>query len=120
MGTMQFGAGLSASGQTFLPLSVQLKWSDDEMNSKISLLSSSCSYGIAIGSILSGFLVRYGKRNIIVAFELIGIIGSIISCIMLDFNVICIGRFIYGCCCGALISTCPQIIEETVPFTLID
>jgi hypothetical protein len=52
--TMQFGAGLSASGQTFMPLSVQLNWSEDDMDSNIALLTSSCSYGIAFGSILSG------------------------------------------------------------------
>ena len=90
------------------------------MDQKIQLLSSSCVYGIAIGSIISGSLRRYGKRRIVICFETIGIIGSVMSSIKLDYNMICTGRFIYGLCGGALLSTCPSIVEETVPFDLID
>ena len=40
-----------------MALSKQLNWPDDEMGRNIAILSSSCSYGIAIGSVISGFFV---------------------------------------------------------------
>ena len=51
-----------------MPLSVQLNWSDEDMDSNIAFLTSSCSYGIAFGSILSGQLIGHGKRKIVIAF----------------------------------------------------
>jgi MFS family permease len=40
--------------------------------------------------------------------------------LILNFLVICIGRFLFGFASGVLLSIAPKLVEETVPARLLD
>ena len=53
-------------------------------------------------------------------FQIVGIIGSILSLGWLDFVTILIGRFLFGMSAGVFVTMCPVIIEHTVPGKYMD
>ena len=63
--------------------------------------------------------MKYGRKWILVSFNLIGIVGSIMS-IFPHYKLIILGRFIYGIGAGGLISIAPRMIQETIPNELFD
>ena len=75
--------------------------------------------GVILGSLLAGNIMKYGRKWILVSFNLIGIVGSIMS-IFPHYKLIILGRFIYGIGAGGLISIAPRMIQETIPNELFD
>jgi len=65
--------------------------------------------GVMLGSILAGTVMKYGRKWILVAFNLVGIVGSMMS-IFPHYKLIICGRFIYGIAAGGLISIAPRMI----------
>lgn len=65
--------------------------------------------GVCIGAAASGKLMSYGRKWILVGFNLIGITGSILS-ILSSYKLIILGRTIYGIGAGGLISVAPRMI----------
>ena len=120
LNSMQLGGVLSASGQNFTQLNEQLKWTKKEKQLNITLISTICIFGMVIGCILSGKLFRFGKRRVIMLFQILCVIGCVLSFASLNFVIILVGRFIVGFSAGVFISMCPVIIEETVPGKLMD
>ena len=51
---------------------------------------------------------------------MVGIVGSIVSVVALDFTVICIGRVIFGLSAGILLTIVPKIVEDSIPGYLMD
>jgi MFS family permease len=72
-----------------------------------------------IGSVIGAKLMSYGRRRAILIANVIGMVGSILS-IVLNFEVILLGRFMFGICAGINVVTCPTLIEETIPTRLMD
>ena len=87
---------------------------------KVTLLSFICIFGMAFGCTLAGKLFRYGKRRVIMIFQVLCILGCVLSFLTLNFTTILVGRFIFGMSAGVFVSMCPVIIEETVPGKLMD
>ena len=120
LSTMQFGGVLSASGQNFSSLNEQLKWTEKEKQLNITLISFICIFGMALGCLLAGKLFCFGKRRVVMIFQILCLVGCFLSFISLNFVTILIGRFLYGMSAGVFVSMCPVIIEETVPGHLMD
>ena len=117
---MQFGGVLTASGQCFSSLNEQLKWTKEEKQLNITLISFICIFGMAIGCLLAGKLFNFGKKRIVMIFQIICVVGCLLSLISLNLVTIIIGRFIFGISAGIFVTICPAIIEETVPGRLMD
>jgi MFS family permease len=117
---LQFGGVVSASGQNFTTLNEQLKWSKKDHYQNIMIISFMCIFGMATGCLAAGKLFRFGKRRVIMIFQIVSMIGSILSLVSLNFVTILIGRFIFGFSAGIFVNMCPVIIEETVPGRLMD
>ena len=67
-----------------------------------------------ISSLSSGFLMNYGKRNVLLMTNLVLIVGSGLSQIIL-VCVQVIGRFIWGMACGVFTVLVPKFMLETAP-----
>lgn len=65
--------------------------------------------GVSFGAVAAGKIMQYGRKWILVGFNLIGITGSILS-IMSSYKLIVLGRTIYGIGAGGLISVAPRMI----------
>ena len=75
--------------------------------------------GVASGSLAAGYLMRYGRRMPIIVFNLVGIIGSILS-VFPHLKVLCLGRFLYGFAAGVTIVLAPRALIETIPARIYD
>jgi MFS family permease len=119
LSSMQLGAALSSTSATLKSLEVQLKWSKENVDANTTLVSTASVLGISIGAIAGGKIISYGRRQAVLIFDLLGILGSALS-IIKNFNLICIGRLIYGFSAGVLVTACPKIVEENVPSNYMD
>ena len=75
---------------------------------------------MAFGCLAAGKLFRFGKRRVIMIFQVVSAVGCVISFATLDFVTILVGRFIFGFSAGIFVNMCPLMIEETVPGKLMD
>jgi MFS family permease len=119
LSSMQLGAALSATASTLSSLEKQLKWTKDNVDTNKTLISTASVLGISIGAIVGGKIIAYGRRKSVLIFDLLGIIGSVLS-IIENFYVILVGRLMYGFAAGVLVTACPKIVEETVPSAYMD
>ena len=84
------------------------------------MLSTASIIGISAGSLFGGDFVKYtGPRKTIIIFNLLGLIGSILS-LSLNLKVMCLGRFMFGTGGGVLLCATSKILEETIPVRLLD
>jgi len=62
----------------------QLSWGNEPsaLELKTTILTTSSIVGIAIGSIFGGDFIKYGRRNTVIRFNFIGLIGSVIALIL--------------------------------------
>lgn len=67
-----------------------------------------------IGAYSAGFLVKKGRRRVLIWSAFIGIIGAGIT-IYQRFWAIMLGRFIYGFSTGFIAIAMPRTMEETIP-----
>ena len=82
-------------------------------------MSTASVLGISIGAILGGKIIAYGRRRAVLIFNIIGIIGSLLS-VITNFYVILLGRLTFGFAAGVLVTACPKIVEETIPGHYMD
>ena len=82
-------------------------------------MSTASVLGISIGAIIGGKIIGYGRRRAVIIFDVLGIVGSLLS-IITNLYVITLGRFVYGFAAGVLATACPKIVEETVPGNYMD
>jgi len=69
-----------------------------------------------IGSLFSGYFLKYGRWKCIIITNAMIIVGSGISVIMdKDLISLFIGRFIYGIGAGGCAVFCPKYISEVAP-----
>jgi MFS family permease len=73
---------------------------------------------MVIGSLISGSLVAYGRRKMLILF---GIIGMVFTALTLVPNLVCIliGRCVFGIATGVFMTAAPRMLDETVPQHLI-
>lgn len=74
---------------------------------------------VAVGSLMGGKIITYGKRRAILIFDFLAIVASVMSA-FLDWNLMLAGRALYSFCVGVIVTATPKIIDETIPAHLID
>ena len=121
LSAMQTGSAMIDS----TPLLVIVKAQEDawpkeefEMKTEQLFLNSPLS-GVASGSLAAGYLMRYGRRLPIIAFLIVGIIGSILS-VLPHLKILCLGRYLYGFAAGVTIVLAPKALIETIPARIYD
>jgi MFS family permease len=109
---------LSATNVAYDAVELQVTCPDYFKNSKLldckTFVSSTSVVGITIGSILGGVFVGNGRRINVIIFNLVIIIGSILS-VNSNWWILNIGRLVFGFASGVLLCATPKIIEETIP-----
>jgi MFS family permease len=107
---------MAAPAPVSAALRYQLNWGDNPglIDFYTTILMSSCIVGIAIGSVFGGDFVKQGRRSTIINFNILGLIGSIMS-IIPNFYVICAGRILLGFTCGVLLCATPKALDEVMP-----
>ena len=86
----------------------------------MTVLQTCSIVGIAIGSVFGGDFVKNGRRSTIIQFNIVGIIATLMTLQLASFDLMCLGRVLYGISCGVLACTTPKILDETIPSKLID
>lgn len=83
-------------------------------------MSTASIVGISIGSVFGGDFVKgYGSRKTIIYFNIIGLVGSLLS-LSLTFKIMVLGRFCFGYVSGVLMCATSKLLEETIPVRLLD
>eukprot|EP00347_Sterkiella_histriomuscorum_P020023 403339395 len=83
-----------------------------------SLFGSSGVFGLAVGSMSSGFIMKNGRKKTLIISSLIGIAGVAMQQIPTMATII-VGRVIYGIATGIYSVAVGRYIEETVPHQLL-
>ena len=86
----------------------------------MTVLQTCSIVGIAIGSVFGGDFVKNGRRATIIQFNIVGMLATLLTLQLANFDLMCLGRVIYGISCGVLACTTPKILDETIPSKLID
>ena len=73
--------------------------------------------GVTVGAVLSGWLARQSIRKTFVGLNMLGIVGCVISCIN-TYSTVILGRFVYGCVGGVMISLTPKMLQQTIPMDI--
>lgn len=110
---------MSLNGPCINALKYQLEWPDDQVDNYTTLLNSASIAGLAFGSIIGGTLIKNGRKRIVIFFNIVLIIGSIMS-LFLNTTLLACGRFVFGFASGALVAATPKIIGETIPGHVMD
>ena len=79
-----------------------------------SIVGSSATLTLMIGSYVAGYLMKSGRRRVLILASFIGSIGAAITIYQNIYSII-IGRLIYGFSCGLIAITMPRVMEETIP-----
>lgn len=75
--------------------------------------------GMALGSLLGGPMLKWGKRPVIIICNIICVITSVTSCYF-NFWTMVASRTVFCYFAGVLVLAAPKVIEETVPNHLMD
>ena len=70
--------------------------------------------GLTFGAAYGGKAISLGRRNALLLSNVIGLVGLCLSSFEI-FNLILLGRFIFGFASGLQSVICPRFYEETVP-----
>jgi len=73
--------------------------------------------GVTVGAVVSGRLVRTSIRKTFIGLNMLGIIGCLVSCIN-TYSTVILGRFVYGCVGGVMISLTPKMLQQTIPMDI--
>ena len=65
--------------------------------------------GLMIGAVVGGKIMSYGRRRAVFIANAIGIVGSLLS-VILNFELILVGRLLFGICAGMNVVVCPTLI----------
>lgn len=83
-------------------------------------MSTASIIGISAGSLFGGDCVKYyGPRKTLVYFNLLALIGSILS-LSLNFKLMNLGRLLFGLSSGVMLCATSKILEQTIPVRLLD
>lgn len=78
------------------------------------IINTSASVGIAVGSLLGGFLINKGRRYALLLINLMAIVGCSLTLIS-NIWTLYTGRFIVGVSAGMVVMAGPRMLEETIP-----
>jgi len=89
------------------------------IDSKAKILSTLAIGGVALGCIVGGKLIQFGKRRVIIVLNFLEILASIM-CIFLNWPLMLAGRTLFSIIAGLIVAVTPKILGETIPAHLID
>ena len=77
------------------------------------------TFGMTVGAVCGGMLMKKGRRKSQFVCFAIGIVGVGI-CIIKNVYAFIVGKLLFGLSVGLISSTCPRFVEEMVPYHLFD
>lgn len=114
MGNLQTGFAISGNNQTAPVIQQKFGWTDDEAVLYNTIISSSAIFGVVTGSLSGGKFITKGRRICLIIFNFFAAIATGMT-MFLNYETICIGRFLFGFCCGVFSVAGPKMLDETVP-----
>ena len=112
---MQLGYALGSWNTVALAYSKREGWYNDPV--RILIVQSLTIAGVATGALLSGNFTKYGRWTCLIFANVVLIIGVLISVID-QYELLCLGRFIYGLGSGSFNVFGPLFITETAPIEI--
>ena len=110
-----FPYGMTCVNQLSDTFNAKYQWeSTFDRNFHQTLIVSSFFFGMTIGATLAGKILKIGRRRTIFLCCVIGMLGVAITLIE-KFNMMVLGRVIFGFACGIQTVATPRYIEEYVP-----
>jgi MFS family permease len=73
--------------------------------------------GVTIGSVASGQLARASITKTFIGLNILGVLGCVVSCVN-TYSTVILGRFVYGCVGGVMISLTPKMLQQTIPMDI--
>ena len=70
--------------------------------------------GMMLGSLITGYLIKQGRRKALLIGCITGIIGCLIT-MDLSFHSCLLGRFFFGVSVGIVTGVAARFTEETIP-----
>ena len=111
----QLGYVFCYTNQISPALNAKFGWTTkQEQDLYESIIGSSVTLTLMLGSYIAGHLIKKGRRNVLIYAGVIGILGAAIT-IYQQFWSIILGRLIYGLSCGFIAISMPRTMEETIP-----
>ena len=114
----QLGYIFCYTNQITPALNAKFGWSGSTATVNESIIGSCSTLTLMVSAALSGSLIKYGRRQALMASAVIGIVGTAIT-IYENFWAIIFGRLIYGFSVGIIAIAMPRLMEETVPNKLV-
>ena len=115
IGAVQLGYALGSWNTVALAYSKKDGWYNDPV--KILIVQSMTIAGVATGALLSGNITKFGRWTSLIIANVVLIIGVLISFID-KYELLCLGRLIYGLGSGSFSVLVPLFINETAPIEI--
>lgn len=84
------------------------------------MIGSSLVLGMTFGALGGGRLMAIGRRRAAIISCVLGIMGTGITILPLNYERILLGRLLFGVSVGLLSAIAPKMLEETIPNYLFD
>ena len=114
--------GYSASyyNQAIDLINVKLGYTNSDQSDVMDAYLGSCViFGMMIGSLSGGILMKIGRRRSLMLACLLGIVGVLMTWYM-SFYMLLSGRILFGISTGLFSCIGPKFVEETIPIKLYD
>lgn len=118
LGTLQSSWTIAGNASTAPILITQFGWDKEEAVHFNSLINITAMLGMAIGSLVAGNSIVYGRRKTLIFWETVAIFACALTLVR-TLPTICVGRFVLGVSAGMLNVACGKSIDETMPLNLI-
>lgn len=114
LGFFQFGYQQGNWNVIQVPYKNHYKWDPDQTNFYDSIVTTVYSVGAMIGALGSGVFFKYGKWNVIMACNMIALVGTLLTTVAGIYFVIG-GRFLLGLAIGGYNVYVPKFLNEISP-----
>ena len=118
LGTWQTAWSLGSNANTTAIFAAKLEWDKDEALFFNTIISSASIIGLAVGSLLGGSLLKYGRRKPVIIAQLICIFAAAIS-MYLHTSTLTISKFLGGIGAGFQNVVFGKNITETIPVSVM-
>ena len=119
MGSSVWQLTFAVNGNSSTPavFKAKLNWSHEESVFFNAVINAIGIVGIALGSIIGGYLIRNGRRRTLVISQVFAILASSIA-MFLSLYTLCASRVLQGMSAGITNVAFTKMIIETIPLHL--
>eukprot|EP00386_Alphamonas_edax_P007830 GDKI01025942.1.p1 GENE.GDKI01025942.1~~GDKI01025942.1.p1 ORF type:complete len:525 (-),score=128.42 GDKI01025942.1:351-1925(-) len=122
LGSFLFGYNIAVLN-TAMPLIVQsMEWCGDGMRidcdaarTNKAVINTAVFLGAAIGCLLAGRLLPFGRRKVLLFNTILFLIGTLLACVSWNFTGLLCGRLVTGLAVGVVTVAVPAYISEVAP-----